>query len=50
MSSYQYDVVVVGAGPSGSMTARYAAAGGCRTLLIEKKFAVPIEEWRGRHA
>ena len=37
MSSYQYDVVVVGAGPSGSMTARYAAAGGCKTLLIEKR-------------
>src|SRR6266568_4098842 len=37
MSSYQYDVVVVGAGPSGSMTARYAAMGGCRTLLIEKR-------------
>jgi digeranylgeranylglycerophospholipid reductase len=37
MPSYEYDVVVVGAGPSGSMTARYAAAGGCRTLLIEKR-------------
>ena len=37
MVSYQYDVVVVGAGPSGSMTARYAAMGGCRTLLIEKR-------------
>src|SRR2546425_188885 len=37
MTSYQYDVVVVGAGPSGSMTARYAAMGGCRTLLIEKR-------------
>ncbi len=37
MSSYQYDVVVVGAGPAGSMTARFAAAGGCRTLLIEKR-------------
>src|SRR2546422_4379383 len=36
MTSYQYDVVVVGAGPSGSMTARYAAMGGCRTLLIER--------------
>src|SRR2546428_405870 len=37
MTSSQYDVVVVGAGPSGSMTARYAAMGGCRTLLIEKR-------------
>lgn len=32
-----YDVVVVGAGPAGSLTARYAAAGGARTLLIEKR-------------
>src|SRR5216117_1669097 len=37
MPSSQYDVVVVGAGPSGSMTARYAAAGGCNTLMIEKR-------------
>jgi len=33
----RYDVVVVGAGPAGSLTARYAAAGGARTLLIEKR-------------
>jgi len=32
-----YDVLVVGAGPSGSTAARYAAASGCRTLLIEKR-------------
>jgi len=32
-----YDVVVVGAGPAGSLTARYAAAGGARTLMIEKR-------------
>src|SRR3970282_1783088 len=37
MPSFEYDVVVVGAGPSGSMTARHAAMGGCRTLLIEKR-------------
>lgn len=37
MVSQEYDVVVVGAGPSGSTTARYAALGGCRTLLIEKR-------------
>jgi len=37
MRSYEYDVVVVGAGPAGSMTARYAAMHGCRTLLIEKR-------------
>lgn len=33
----KYDVVVVGAGPSGSSAARYAAAGGCNTLLLEKR-------------
>ncbi len=31
------DVLVVGAGPSGSTAARYAAKAGCRTLLIEKR-------------
>ncbi len=36
-SEERYDVVVVGAGPAGSLTARYAAAGGARTLLIEKR-------------
>ena len=33
----RYDVIVVGAGPAGSLTARYAAAGGARTLLIVKR-------------
>lgn len=32
-----YDVVVVGAGPGGSVAAKYAAMRGCRTLLIEKR-------------
>jgi len=31
------DVLVVGAGPTGSTAARYAAAGGAHTLLIEKR-------------
>ncbi len=31
------DVLVVGAGPTGSTAARYAALGGARTLLLEKR-------------
>ena len=37
MKSYECDVVVVGAGPGGSMAARYCAEGGLDTILIEKK-------------
>ncbi|MFO7618725.1 MAG: NAD(P)/FAD-dependent oxidoreductase [Thermoplasmata archaeon] len=33
----EYDVVVVGAGPGGSTAARFAAMGGAKTLLIEKR-------------
>jgi len=33
----KYDVVVVGAGPAGSSAARYAAMGGCNTLMVEKR-------------
>jgi len=32
-----YDVVVVGAGPAGSMTAKWAARNGARVLVIEKR-------------
>ncbi|MEW5759895.1 MAG: NAD(P)/FAD-dependent oxidoreductase [Candidatus Thermoplasmatota archaeon] len=32
-----YDVVVVGAGPAGSMAAKYAAIDGAKVLLIEKR-------------
>ena len=34
---YECDVVVVGAGPGGSMAAKYAALGGLKVLLLEKK-------------
>ena len=34
---YDCDIVVVGAGPGGSMAARYAAEGGLKVLLLEKK-------------
>lgn len=33
----RFDVVVVGAGPSGSMTAKFAARGGARVLMLEKR-------------
>ena len=33
----EVDVLVIGAGPTGSTAARYAAGGGARTLLIEKR-------------
>src|SRR5659263_625908 len=32
----EYDVVVVGAGPAGSMAAKYAAKAGARVLMIEE--------------
>lgn len=32
-----YDIVVVGAGPAGSTTARYAAMNGAKVLMIEKR-------------
>ena len=37
MKFIETDVLVVGAGPGGSMAARFAARGGVRTLLIEKR-------------
>ena len=33
----EYDVVIIGAGPAGSITARTAAEKGCSVLLIEKR-------------
>ncbi|MDY6966472.1 MAG: NAD(P)/FAD-dependent oxidoreductase [Halobacteriota archaeon] len=40
-----YDVVVVGAGPAGSMAAKYAAKHGAETALLEEHYAVgePVE-------
>ncbi|MBQ8180344.1 MAG: NAD(P)/FAD-dependent oxidoreductase [Candidatus Methanomethylophilaceae archaeon] len=37
MRTITCDVVVVGAGPGGSMAARYSAMGGLDTILLEKK-------------
>lgn len=36
MSGEAYDVIVVGAGPAGSTTARWAALGGASVLVLEK--------------
>jgi digeranylgeranylglycerophospholipid reductase len=36
MSARQFDVIVVGAGPAGSMAALHAAKGGAKTALLEK--------------
>ncbi len=37
-----WDVVVVGAGPAGSTAARFAAEGGARTLVLEKREVVGV--------
>ncbi len=37
MKRIEHDVVVVGAGPAGSMTAKWAAQGGADVLMIEKR-------------
>ena len=37
MNEEKYDVVVVGAGPAGSITAKYAAKAGANVLLVEKR-------------
>lgn len=37
-----YDLIVVGAGPAGSTTAKYASIGGAKTLILEKRKQVGI--------
>ncbi|MDY6864571.1 MAG: NAD(P)/FAD-dependent oxidoreductase [Halobacteriota archaeon] len=36
----EYDVVVVGAGPAGSIAAKYSAMNGARTALLEEHYAI----------
>ena len=36
----KYDVVVVGSGPAGSVTARFAAESGAKVLMLERRQAV----------
>jgi digeranylgeranylglycerophospholipid reductase len=38
----KYDVVVVGSGPAGSVTARFAADGGAKVLVIERRAEVGV--------
>jgi len=38
----EYDVVVVGAGPAGSMAAKYAAKAGARVLMIEEHATIGL--------
>ncbi len=38
----KFDVVVVGSGPAGSVTARYAAASGAKVLIIERRPEVGV--------
>ncbi len=41
----KYDVIVVGGGPAGAITAKYAARNGAKTLLIEEhaSFGAPVQ-------
>ena len=45
MYPVNYDIVVIGSGPGGSTTARYAAKNGLRVLLIDKRqeLGAPIQ-------
>jgi len=38
----KYDVIVVGSGPAGSVTARFAAEGGAKVLVIERRSEVGV--------
>ena len=42
MKRYEYDVLVIGAGPGGSMAARYAARNGLKVLMVEKRAEIGV--------
>ena len=42
--SLDYDVIVVGAGPAGSTSAKYAAQGSAKVLLVERKIDVGVPQ------
>ena len=45
MPSLDYDLIIIGAGPAGSTTARFAAVAGLRVLLVDKRqeLGAPIQ-------
>jgi len=45
MPTYQYDLVIIGSGPAGSTTARFAALQGLKVLLVDKRqeLGAPIQ-------
>ncbi|MCL2549767.1 MAG: FAD-dependent monooxygenase [Methanimicrococcus sp.] len=45
LTKKKYDVIVIGAGPAGSLAAKYAASGGADVLIVDKKreIGTPIQ-------
>ncbi len=45
MPTYQYDLVIIGSGPAGATTARFAARQGLKVLLVDKRqeLGAPIQ-------
>jgi digeranylgeranylglycerophospholipid reductase len=42
MEQYKYDAVIVGAGPAGSTTAKYAARAGAKVVILEKRAEIGL--------